>query len=152
LPDRHVRRVEEIANGTRNGHDADQIADAAQRWVASVSARYTTTLLQKFDEERGQRDRAADGIAETFDALNMSNVTALLVHDDWRDPRRAWFGESATPVAHDRQGIETLGIEPRSARLADVAIRAALGTAAGVWVVPRSGGPTDGLGAILRWS
>jgi hypothetical protein len=33
----------------------------------------------------------------------------------------------------------------------DVAIRAALGTGAGVRLVPKAGGPTDGLGAILRW-
>jgi peptide subunit release factor 1 (eRF1) len=152
LPARHLRRVEEINNGSRNDRDTTHVDDAAQRWIASVSARYTTTLLQKFEEERGQRDRAADGVDATFDALNMSNVTALLVHDDWRDTRRGWFADAATPVAKDRRTIEELGLEARSARLADVAIRAALGTGAGVWIVPRSGGPTDGLGAILRWS
>jgi hypothetical protein len=42
--------------------------------------------------------------------------------------------------------------EPRQGRLVDVAIRAAIGTGAGVWIVPRSGGPTDGVGAVLRWA
>ena len=47
-----------------------------------------------------------------------------------------------------------LGVdEPVEGRLVDVAVRAALGTGAGIRVVPPgAAGPTDGMGAVLRWS
>jgi hypothetical protein len=42
--------------------------------------------------------------------------------------------------------------EPQEARLVDVAVRAALGTGAGVRILPDGDVPTGRLGAILRWS
>lgn len=76
----------------------------------------------------------------------------LLVHDETDDERRAWSGPDAVPVAATPELLQDLGItEAESGRLVDVAIRAALSTGAGVRLVPKAGGPTDGLGAILRW-
>jgi hypothetical protein len=45
-----------------------------------------------------------------------------------------------------------LGVDaPRTGRLVDVALRAAFGTGASAWIVPKAGGPAEGLGALLRW-
>jgi hypothetical protein len=58
-------------------------------------------------------------------------------------------------VGGSRAQLEAMGVpagDIKQGRLADVAIRAALGTGAGVRVVPEHGGPAEGVGALLRWS
>jgi len=152
LPDRLLHRIEEVSGGRAADGSAAETEEAAHRWVATAAARTTVALLEKFREERGQHDRAADAPAATIDALNRGRVGVLLVHDDAADGRRAWTGPDAVPVAADEQALRDLGVDaPRSAPLVDVLVRAALGTGAGVWLVPRAGGPADGVGAILRW-
>jgi hypothetical protein len=152
LPDRLTRLVEEIPGG-RSADGSEQLADdAVHRWEMTAAARTTVALIERFRAERGQQDRAADGTAETFAALRRGQAQVLLLHDDWDDDRRAWFGREPGLVATDEAELRELGAtDVRSGRWADVAIRAALQTSAGVWIVPSAGGPTDGIGAILRW-
>jgi hypothetical protein len=77
----------------------------------------------------------------------------LLVHDDPDDERTAWFGADAIPMSSQAGDLKGLGVDsPVEGRLVDVLIRAALGTGAGVRIVPHAGGPKDQVGAILRWS
>ena len=123
----------------------------ATHLVATVAAEHTVALLEKFKEEKGQHDRAADGPAAVIDALQRGAVETLLVHDEADDMRPAWFGPEPTQIALDRETIEALGVhQPRCCRLVDVAIRAAIATSADVRVVPAAV-LTDGLGAILRF-
>jgi hypothetical protein len=153
LPD-EVGALVEVVPGTRadDGSDAE-LEDAVARHVRTVAANETVGLLDKFREERGQHDRAADGPEATLLALAKAQVDTLLVAADPDDSRTAWFGPDPTLVAADAQTLRDLGVdEPVEGALADVAVRAALGTGAGVWVVPAHGGPTDGVGAILRWA
>jgi diketogulonate reductase-like aldo/keto reductase len=102
----------------------NDIADAAVRAVADAVARDTVALLEKFREELGQADRAVDGVSATRDALGAAQVDVLLVPGDVGDD------------------VETV----------DELVQAAFATGAGIRVVPRHGGPTDGIGAVLRWS
>src|SRR5436190_3996122 len=122
LPDRLVHHIKEIDGGRAAGVSAERMEQETQRWVADASARSTVAVLEKFREERGQHDRAADGIDATFEALNESRVELLLVHHDWTDMRRAWFGPQAIPIAHHRDLLqEDLGVRDLgSARLIDV--------------------------------
>lgn len=153
LPD-DVAALVEVVPGSRaaDGSD-DELADAIARQVHTAAANATVALLDKFREERGQHDRAADGPEATLMALAKAQVETLLVAADPDDERTAWFGPDPTLVAADAQTLRDLGVgSPVEGPLADVAIRAALGTGAGVWVVPAHGGPSDGIGAILRWS
>lgn len=153
LPD-EVAALVEVVPGTRaaDGSDAD-LDDAVARQVRTVAANETVALLDKFREERGQHDRAADGPEATLLALAKAQVDTLLVAADPDDERTAWFGPDPTLVAADAATLRDLGVDqPVEGALADVAVRAAIGTGAGVWVVPAHGGPTDGIGAILRWS
>jgi hypothetical protein len=84
--------------------------------------------------------------------LNKAQVEVLLVHADPDDSRTAWFGAEAIPVAEAAAGLTDLGVaDPQQAALADVALRAALGTGAGFRIIPGAGGPSGGIGAILRW-
>jgi len=70
--------------------------------------------------------------------------------EDLDDGRTAWFGPDPTQVAMTAGDVRGLGVDaPVEGRLVDVAVRAALGTGAGIRVVPVA--PDGGIGAILRW-
>ncbi len=152
LPEEILERVELVEGGRSPDGSVDGVAAEVDRLVAWAVAQDTDQLLAKFRQELGQDDQAADGPARTFEALAMAQVDVLLVHDDPGDDRQAWFGPEPTQVALTEDTLAAMGVdEPRHARRADVAVRAALGTGAGVRVVPPKGA-SDGLGAILRWS
>jgi hypothetical protein len=129
------------------------VAEETVRLVDTMVASDTVALLDKFKEERGQADRAADGVAATITALNQSQVEVLLVHADPDDDRVAWFGNDPVPVSVDPSELKDLGVDsPTEGPLVDVLLRAAAGTGAGARLVPRTPTMKDGVGAILRWS
>jgi len=150
-------RVQDLVHDVVGTRAADGSVDASvedvTRLVATVVAADTKALLAKFREERGQADRAVDGPTDTLDALSRSQVEVLLVHADPDDVRTAWFGREAIPVAERSTDLTDLGVaDAQDGPLIDVAVRAALGTGAGIRMIPGAGGPTGGIGAILRWS
>lgn len=136
--------------GADGGEDA--IAEDARRQVQTVAASDTVAILEKFREEKGQQDRAADGPAATVEALNAAAVETLLVHDDPADERTLWFSAGSALVAPDLPGLEAYGAgDAREGRLPDVLIRQAFRTGARVRIVPATV-VTDGAGAILRFT
>jgi hypothetical protein len=152
LPKRVLDLVHDIPGSRAPDGSVDAVVDDVIRLVATSVAADTTALLAKFREENGQADRAADGPEATLDALTRAQVEVLLVHADPDDGREVWFGPEAVPVADRPDTLEDLGVaEPMRGPLVDVALRAALGTGAGVRMIPGAGGPEGGLGAILRW-
>ncbi|MGH9033870.1 MAG: Vms1/Ankzf1 family peptidyl-tRNA hydrolase, partial [Acidimicrobiia bacterium] len=156
LEDALPKDLRELLVVTEGGRARDgstsEIASEVVRQLDTVAARDTVELLRKFREERGQHDRVADGAEATVAALTRSQVEVLLVHDDPDDERQAWFGRDPALIATTPAGAKELGVDdPAAARLPDVVVRAALGTGAGIRVVPAAGGPRDGVGAILRW-
>jgi peptide subunit release factor 1 (eRF1) len=154
LPDRLVHQVREIPVGRAAGVD-DQAMDAeTARWVADAGARSTVAILEKFREERGQGDRAVEGIAATLRALNEARVEVLLFHDDWNDHRQAVSSRDGSHVAESAGTLrDAFAItDTREGRLVDVALAAAFATGAAAWAVPTGGGPNDGIGALLRWA
>ncbi|HUQ39717.1 MAG TPA: Vms1/Ankzf1 family peptidyl-tRNA hydrolase [Acidimicrobiales bacterium] len=142
-----------VVEGARAGDGGfDAIEDEVRRLINTAVAEDTVAALDKFREECGQHDRAADGVAATIEALQMARVDMLLVSDDPADDRTAFFGPDAALVAADAATLKGLGVDdPSEGRLVDVCVRAALGTGAGIRIVPAHGGPTDGIGAILRY-
>jgi hypothetical protein len=131
------------------GVDDRQLAEA----VAEVVDADTDRVLTAFDEERGQDDRAVEGASATMEALGRAAVDVLLVADDIDEGRTAWFGPAATSLSAHLDDLRAMGVdEPVEAPLVDVLVRAALGTSAGVRVVPADRAPKDGVGAVLRWS
>jgi peptide subunit release factor 1 (eRF1) len=153
LPTR-ISHLVRVVEGSRTADGSKPaMARAVKRMVKTVAAAETTELLRSFHEESGQADRASNGAAPTIEALSRAQVKTLLVHDDPDDERVAWFGPLPEQIARSRAAVSAMGAgEPQRGRLVDAAVRAALGTGAGVGIVPRAGGPADGLGAILRWS
>lgn len=151
LPER-VRVCTETVSGTRAADGGeDRTAWEVSRMVETVSARQTVALLEEFHEQLGRRDRAAEGIEPVLGAFRQGQVAVLLLHDDPDDPRRAWFTPEGNLVAGDPADLAGGGESVLDGRLPDVALRAAAVTDAGVRIVPRAGGPLDGVGALLRW-
>ena len=150
---RVLERLRVIGGGTRgeDGSDEDR-KQAAMRMAATAVAEDTVALLQKFEEERGQGDLAVEGAGATLDALAKAQVEVLLLYDDPDDERSAWFVPERVHVANNADDLRALGVEaPREGRLVDVALRAELGTGAGVRIVPQHGPIADGIGGLLRW-
>ncbi|MDP8975368.1 MAG: hypothetical protein M3N28_03175 [Actinomycetota bacterium] len=156
LPKEVLEKMEIVDGGRSPDGSIDDVVAAVDRLVEVAVAHDTDAVLAKFREEAGQDDRASDGPARTFEALAMAQVETLLVHDDPADDRHAWFGPEPTHAALSEDTIQAMGVdEHQRARLVDVAVRAALGTGAGVRVIPGqtgADGPSEGLGALLRWS
>ena len=153
LPPHLADRIYEIEGQRAIDGGIDAIADDVTRTVATAVASDTVAILEKFREERGQGDRAADGIAATLAALSEARVDTLLVHDDPSDSRECWFAPTGDVAlaATDAVTIKAQGVaDPAKGRLVDVAIRTAFRSGARVRVIP-SAGVTDGIGAILRY-
>ena len=154
LPAELAERVHVVSAGRSPDGSEDSFEEQAGIAVELAVNADTDALLEKFREERGQRDRAAEGAEATLAALAMAAVDVLLVApDDPDDSRTAWFGPDPTQVALTADDLRGLGVEqPVEGRLVDVAVRAALGTGAGIRVVEAGAGLDGGLGAVLRWS
>jgi hypothetical protein len=131
------------------GFDDEALATA----VAEVVDADTGAVLDVFEQERGQDDRAADGIAATVDALARAAVDVLILADDVDEGRTAWFGPAPTALGTRADDVRGLGVDdPVEAPLVDVLLRAALSTSAGIRIVPADRAPKEGIGAVLRWS
>lgn len=154
LPTDLAERVHVVSGGRSADGSEDLFEEQARVAVELAVNADTDDLMEKFREERGQRDRAAEGPQATLAALAMAAVDVLLVApDDPADARTAWFGPDPTHLATTAQDLRGLGVdEPVEGRLVDVAVRAALGTGAGIRVIEAGAGLEGGIGAILRWS
>ena len=153
LPTELAARSVPVDGGRGPDGSEDVVAGHAVRAASAAAARVTRDVMAKFKEQRGQHDRAVEGAAATLAALARSQAALLLLHDDPADGRTAWFGPDPGQVGASREDLEAMGVgDARQGRLADVLIRAALGTGADVRVVPGHGGPAEGAGALLRWS
>jgi hypothetical protein len=153
LPGPMAAAVREVPGSRAEDGSEDDRDVAAARWVRTAVAEDTVRALELFDQELGQADRAADGLAATLGALRESRVDLLLVHEAAGDDRTACFvtGEP-TLVALTPAELESLGGRGvREGRAVDVAIRSALLTGADVRIVPTTPRLSDGIGAVLRW-
>ncbi len=152
LPDRVTERLEVVDGGRSQDGSEDEFSAEVHGRLSGATATDTVQLVEKFREELGQDDRAADGPEATFAALAAARAVVLFVHEDLEDDRTAFFGPEPTAIGLQADDAAALGVdEPLEGRLVDVAVRAALGTGAGIRVLPAGQAPTGGLGAILRW-
>ena len=154
LPADLVERLVVVAGG-RSADGSEGLFEQETRIAVELAVNADAdALLEKFREERGQNDRAAEGPRATLAALAMAAVDVLLIEaDDPEDGRTGWFGPEPAQVGATAAGLGGMGVdEPAEGRLADVAVRAALGTGAGIRVVGAGAGLEGGIGAILRWS
>ena len=152
LPER-VSVFTHVVQGNRAAGTDEAARDReVARLVHTAVADSTVALLQRLRQELGQHDLAVVGASDTFDALIRGQVDVLLVHDDPADARVARFGDTPDAIALADARPASGSSAPHEGRLVDVAIRSAVGTGAGVRIVPTVDALTDGIGAILRWA
>ena len=153
-----VAEILQVVEGSRSADGSEDVfVEEVERAVTAAVDADTEALLGKFREELGQSDRATEGIEATVASLARAQVEVLLVADSDRpaaaEERSAWFGPVPTQLGLSAQELRDLGVgTPQEAPLLDVVVRAALGTSAGIRLVPGDAGVAEGLGSILRWS
>jgi hypothetical protein len=136
------------ASGGRGSGSEGHLEDDVRRWYRSAVADDTVALIQKFDEEIGQQDRAVTGLAATVEALAMSAVDTLLVQREVATGTRVHLGGPGGLMPSMRAD-ELEG--SRAVVPADALVAAAWATGARVRVVPSVGSLHDGVGALLRF-
>jgi hypothetical protein len=129
----------------------DALADATVRRVADLAARRTVDALREFRflREHGEAVEGAPAVIEALAAGEAELVgpsARLLVHADPADRRLAYFGDGPRDI-----GLEIAPYLLRSARLVDVAIRAAVLQGARVRIIPSTAetGPVDDIALSL---
>jgi hypothetical protein len=155
LPTELAGRYRRIDGGGRHVDGSeDVVAEQVLDVLGGVIAGDTIELLEKYAEERGQHDRASDGVARTIEALRVGRVDTLILTDAREGERSVWVGPDPTHLALTDQELRELGVDaPVQVPMEEALVRAALGTGAHVRFV--GGGmeqsPKDGVGAILRY-
>lgn len=152
LPDSTAAKLVEVPGGRHEGTDDEAVWTEVRAVVSVAAERATAEVLDRFRAEVGQHDRAAESRDAVLAALSAGQVEVLIVHHDAHDERRAWFGRDKPVASAESDSLAATGAEPHEGRLVDVAVRGALMTGADICVAPAGGGPTDGLGAVLRWA
>ncbi len=151
LPTRWREKLHVVGGNVRGEADAlAAVADEIVRTNATIVAERTVELLERFAAAR-THDGAVEGAELTLAALAGGRVDTLLVHDDPDDDRVAWCG--AVPALVGASAAALPGGDAVAARLVDVAIRGAVGTGAGVRIIPAHGPdvPVERVGALLRY-
>ena len=130
----------------------DPIPEQVHELVAEHVSEETERLLDRFDEERGQHDKAVEGVEPTARALARAQVAVLLIADEGDDASTLWFGPDPALLSQDDRELKELGVDsPERGPARDVLVRAALGTGAGMRVVDDGTMLDEGAGALLRW-
>jgi len=156
LPTHLVGRFVTVKGGGRHQDGSDElIAQEVLRVLADRVAADTIELLETFSQERGQQDRAADGIRPTIAALQKGQVRTLILTDSRDSAQQAYGGPDATHLALTTADLDAMGVGTyHEAPLEELLLRAAWGTGADVQFV--TGGveqsPGDGIGALLRYA
>jgi hypothetical protein len=126
----------------------EETRDLVERHVRETTER----LMAKFEEERGQHDKAAEGVDASAKALSQAQVAVLLITEQEIN-RELSFGPEPALVSPSPEQLKELGVDsPEQGQACDVLVRAALGTGAGLRVLDDDAGIDDGVGALLRWS
>jgi Bacterial archaeo-eukaryotic release factor family 2 len=109
-------------------------------------------LLATFEEERGQHDKAVEGVDATARALSQGQVAVLLTTETEIN-RELSFGPEPSLVGSSPEELKELGVDsPEQGKACEVLVRAALGTGARLRVLDDDARIDDGVGALLRWS
>lgn len=141
------------AGGRAAGASEASLAEHVRRLVAETAVRDTLAVVEEFEQERGQHDRAVEGLAGTVAALRRAQVQTVVLGDGLADDATLHIGAEAVQLAVDPQELADLGATDVGTAPAGAAIvRAAAATGADLVLVP---GPTrlaDGVGAVLRYA
>lgn len=128
-----------------------RVRDVVSRHVAAK----TLSLLEEFARERGQVQRACDGVEDVVAALRKAQVQTLLLTTGADPAATLWYGPDPMLLGTSRGQVASLGVDaPQEGPLLEVMLRAALATGAAVQLVPHEPdeAPDGGVGAVLRYA
>jgi peptide subunit release factor 1 (eRF1) len=134
--------------------ELDDLDEELDKTLAGFSGQAIESLLEKFAEERGQKDLATEGIDATLESLRMAQVDTLLIRAGGIEGTAVFSQETASQAARDRSqltGVDDVTEGP----LTDVLVSGAIASGAKVVAVPdlsERHGPKEGVSAILRYS
>jgi release factor family 2 len=152
LPER-VDGLVHVVEGERPWGKGDPIPEEAYALLEQHVREAADGLLARFAEERGQHDKAVEGVEATARALARAQVAVLLITQEPEDDRSLWFGPGPALLSPTEGDLKELGVDsPEQGPARDVLVRAALGTGAGIRVLEEVEAPEEGVGALLRWS
>ncbi|MQA83950.1 MAG: hypothetical protein GEV03_04775 [Streptosporangiales bacterium] len=147
-------RVVETESGSRADGSATAALDAELvRAARDLAARHSDAVLDAYQRELGQRDRATEGLADTVVALQRGQVETLLLNDDPSSVAELRIGPEPAQLAYADAELRELGVRDPAADRADAAlVRALVGTDGELVTVPDDAATlTDGVGALLRY-
>jgi Bacterial archaeo-eukaryotic release factor family 2 len=133
----------------------EEIGEEINKSVAEYIGRTSQEIIEVFAAEKGSDNRATDGWFDTFAALRSSQVSRLLITKDPRDATAHAVRGDPAQAATNAATLEEIGFSDLVAGPAtDIACMAAIATGAQIWVLPDgvSGGPAEGVGALLRFA
>lgn len=144
--------VEEGARAA--GSEDSPLAEKVQRLLAQLQAEDEAAVIDTFERERGQHDRAVEGFTDTVQAIARAQVETLLLVDDPSSTFTLWTGEDPLVIGTSREEVTALGAQaPVEDRADAVLVRALTASDAALVTVPAERvGLRDGIGAVLRWA
>ena len=139
--------------GRAPGVDDEILRERIERLVAETAVREDLAIVEKFEEERGQHDRAVEGLADVVEALRRAQVETLVLDDDPSSTATLFAGPDPLLLAVAGQELRDLGISEIEEVRADAAIvRALVGSGGQLVIVPGGTEVGGGIGAILRYA
>jgi len=154
-----------LAQVVHGGGRADGIRDEAfaralGEVLAGVQEQRLREVMDSYEQARGKDADGADGLDAVVQMLQRGQVQDVLLRDDPSSTWTLWVGPDAMQLASSREDLLEMGVqEPVEVRADAALVRAAVGGAAGLVLVPGARQDetdeldlADGVGAILRWS
>jgi hypothetical protein len=153
-PDLQADVIEVSGGGRAAGIDHEHFTVEVDKLLSDRVAVRVALHAAKFREELGQRDRAAEGLAASVDALRLGQAETLLVNDDPTADGSLFVGPEPKHLALTHDELRGLGVEKPLEDRADAAlVRASAGTDAELIVVAKEElALRDGVGALLRYT
>jgi hypothetical protein len=155
LPTAVLERAAEAGETVRTaGASEAPLAAEVDRLVELKATEHLMAAVERFEGERANRGRAAEGIGPVVAALRRAQVDTLLVADrpDGADAR-LWIGPEPTHLATSPDELRELGVAAPEPDRADAAlVRALVATDGHLLVTPPGGFPAESEpAAILRY-
>ncbi len=147
--------VTEISSGGRAQGIDEDARNAAIAAALDRRARIDRQALwEQFADAEAKQLAAAQGLSDVTTALRKGQVAVLFLHQGIPVTEPVWSGTEPLQIGTERADLSSLGIEDATRMRADAVLtRAALASGANVVMLDEDDpAPTDGLGALLRWS
>jgi hypothetical protein len=154
LPAAVLERSAEAGETSRAaGATAAPLDAEVGRLVELKAAEHLIAAVSRFEEERANRGRAAEGLGPVVAALRRAQVDTLLLEDRPDAGARLWIGPEPAHLATSPDELRELGVAAPQSDRADAALVRALTATDGDLLVARPDGlpAASGVAAILRY-